>query len=133
MAEAFGIAAGVAGLVSLLGQIISGIDTLRDINDRADKAEAELDSLVSELTFLKRFMEEVIVQANRTDDFVIQLCNASCKQVARGLDKLTKRFPTEVEGKGKQNLPKIFVFRRWKEDVEALQKIVQEAKINLIL
>jgi hypothetical protein len=41
MAEVFSIAAGVAGFISLLGQVISGIDTLRDISNRADKAPAE--------------------------------------------------------------------------------------------
>lgn len=37
MAEIFGIAAGAAGFVPLLIQIISSIDTLRDISARADK------------------------------------------------------------------------------------------------
>ena len=50
MAEVFGIVAGAAGFVSLLIQVISGIDTLRDISNRADEASAELASLVMELT-----------------------------------------------------------------------------------
>ncbi|KAF8855102.1 hypothetical protein BDZ45DRAFT_805312 [Acephala macrosclerotiorum] len=133
MAEVFGIAAGAAGFVSLLIQVISGIDTLRDIGNRADKAPAELASLTIELTCLKRLMEEVIDKAPCNDDFVLQLCQASCEQVVKGLEKLKKRVPTESEGTGKQKLLKIFTFRHWKEDVEVLQRSIQGAKINLIL
>jgi hypothetical protein len=133
MAEVFGIAAGAAGFVPLLLQVINGIDTLRDISNRADKAPAELSSLMTELTFLKRLIKEVIYKTPRDDDFVLQLCHASCEHVVRGLEKLKKILPTELEGTGKQKVLKIFAFRHWKEDVEALQRSIQGAKINLIL
>jgi hypothetical protein len=133
MAEVFGIAASVAGFVSLLIQVASGIDTLRDISNRADKAPAELASLTIELTFLKRLMEEVIEKALCNDDSVLQLCHTSCEHVVRSLEKLKKKVPTESEGTGKQKVLNIFAFRHWKEDVEDLQRIIQGAKINLIL
>ena len=133
MAEAFGIAAGAAGFVSLLMAVISGIETLRDISNRADKAPAELASLVSELTCLTSLMEEILAKAPRNHDSVLQLCHASCEDVVRGLEKLQKRVRTELGGTGKQRVRKIFAFRRWKEDVEVLQRSIQGAKINLIL
>jgi hypothetical protein len=133
MAEIFGIAASAAGFVSLLIQIINGIDTLRDISNRADKAPAELASLMTELTFLRRLMEEVIDKAPCNDDFVVQLCHASCEHVVSGLKRLKKRVPAESEGAGKQKVLKIFAFRHWKEDVEVLQRSIQDAKTNLIL
>ena len=133
MAEVFSIAAGVAGFISLLGQVISGIDTLRDISNRADKAPAELSSLMIELTCLKCLMNEVIDKALCNDDYMLQACHASCEHVVRGLENLRKRLPTESKGAGRQNVLKILGFRHWKEDVELLQRNIQNAKINLIL
>jgi len=133
MAELFGVTAGAAGFASLLIQVISGIDTLREILNCAEKAPAELSSLVIELTCLQRLMKEAIDKAPSNTDFMLQLCYASCEHVARSLEKLKKRLPTESEGTGKQKLPKVFIFRHWKADVEDLQRRVQDAKINLIL
>jgi hypothetical protein len=133
MAEVFGIAAGAAGFFPLLLQIINGIDTLRDISNRADKAPAELSSLTIELTYLKRLIEEVIDNTPCNGDFVLQLCLASCEHVVRGLEKLKRTLPTESEGTAKRKVLNIFTFRHWKEDVEALQQSIQGAKINLIL
>jgi hypothetical protein len=130
MAEVFGIAAGAAGFCSLLIQIINGIDTLRDISNRADKAPAELSSLTIELTYLKHLIEEVVDKKPCNDDFVLQLCHASCEHVVRGLEKLKKRLPTESEGTGKQKVLKIFTFRHWKEDVEALQRSIRAPKLT---
>lgn len=78
MAELFGITAGVAGFASLLIQVISGIDTLRDISNCADKAPAELASLVTELACLKHLMEESIYKAPHNDcaPAVLQLCSS---------------------------------------------------------
>ncbi|KIN05249.1 hypothetical protein OIDMADRAFT_51065 [Oidiodendron maius Zn] len=133
MAEVFGIAAGAAGFVSLLMAVMSGIDTLRDISNRADKAPAELASLVSELTCLTSLMQEILAKPLRNRDSVLQMCHASCEDVVRGLEKLQKSIPTKLGGTGKQRVLKIFAFRRWKEDVEVLRRSIQGAKINLIL
>ena len=133
MAEILSVAAGAAGFVSLLLQVISGIDTLRDISNRADKAPAELAFLVSELTWLKRLMEETRDKTLRDDDLVLQLCHASCEDVVRGIEKLRKRVPTESEGTGKKRVMKLFAFRHWKEDMDVLQRNIQGAKINLML
>jgi hypothetical protein len=134
MAEvAFGIAAGAAGFIPLLIQIINGIDTLRDITNRADKAPVEVSSVMNELTCLQRLIQEIADRTPRNNDFLLKMCHASCEDVVRGLEKLKKKLPAESEGRGKQKVLKIFAFRHWKEDVEALQRSIQGAKINLIL
>lgn len=133
MAEVLGIVAGAAGFVSLIIQVISGIDTLRDISNRANEAPAELDSLVAELECLKYLMEKIRDEAVHNDDLMLQLCRESCKNVVTGLEKLHKKVPTESEGRGQQRVLKIFTYRHWKEDVEALQQSIQGAKINLLL
>ena len=118
MTEIFGLAAGTAEFVSLLFQVANAIDTLRDISNRADKAPAQLDSLLSELTFLIHLMQEVIAKRPCKDDLVVQHCHASCNEVVRGLEKLKRRLPNEVEGVGKQKMLKIFFYgtgnKTWK-------------------
>ena len=52
MAEAFGIAAGVAGFASLLGQFVSATNTLREIRRYAGKAPADLDAVVKDLEMI---------------------------------------------------------------------------------
>jgi nitrate reductase NapE component len=134
MAEVFGIAAGAAGFLSLLIQIISGIDTLHDISDRANKAPAELASLINELEYLKRLMEEFVQRASRNDDVMLQMCHASCAGVMKDFEKLKKCIPTELKGTaGRQRLLRMFNFRHWKEDVEVLQRSIQSAKTFLIV
>ena len=133
MAELFGVAAGAAGFVSFLAKIISGIDTLREISKRVEKAPDELSTLMVELTCLQRLIKEVIDKDPSNTDFMLHLCYASCERVVRGLEKLKKRVPIEWEGTGKQKVLKIFSFRHWKEDVEDLQRSIQDAKMNLIL
>ena len=133
MAEIFGIVAGAAGFVSLLIQVISGIDTLRDIRNYADEAPAELASLVMELTCVKHLMEEIIAKTLLNDDVVLQLCYTRCEDVVRRLEKLQKTALTESRSTVRQRVLKILAFRHWKEDVEVLQRSIQGAKINLIL
>lgn len=58
MAEAFGIAAGAVGFVSLLGQITSGINKLRDITSSAEAAPDDMQSVMRELDFLVHVMQE---------------------------------------------------------------------------
>ncbi|TVY80659.1 hypothetical protein LSUE1_G007086 [Lachnellula suecica] len=133
MAEIFGIAAGVAGFVSLLTQIISGIDTLREINAHANKAPAELSALLSELTVLKSLIDEVINRAPPNDDWYLQLCRSSIETVVIGLEKLKKRMNAWNQGTRKLKARKIFAFRHWKEDVEVLQRDIQVVKLDLLL
>ncbi|EPE36215.1 Ankyrin repeat-containing protein [Glarea lozoyensis ATCC 20868] len=128
MAEVFGVVAGVAGIASLIPKLISGIDTLRDVQRSADKAPAELDALADELKVLKRFLEE----AARNEHFVLEMGNASLGQVISGLEKLKRKFAAQLEPK-KTKMPKIFLFRHWKEDVEALQDSIRTVKLDLII
>jgi hypothetical protein len=133
MAEMFSITTGAAGFVQLLIQIISGINTLRDISARADKAPAELCALMTELICLKDLMEEVKDKRPRNGDSMLQLCHRSCEHVHKSLEKLKKRLSAQPEGTGKQKVLKVFAFRHWKEDVEALQRSILDAKMNLML
>jgi hypothetical protein len=133
MAGIFGIAAGAAGFVPLLIQIISSINTLRDINAHADKTPAELCSLMSELICLKDLMKQVTDKKPRSDDFVLQQCHKSCEHVHKSLEKLKKKLSAQPERTGKQKVLKVFAFRHWKEDVEALQRSILDAKMNLML
>lgn len=133
MAEIFGITAGAAGFVPILIQIISSIDTLRDISARADKAPAELCSLMTELICLKDLLKEVKDKKPRSDAFMLQLCHRSCEHVHQTLEKLKKRLSAQPEGTGKQKVLRVFAFRHWKEDVETLQRSILDAKVNLML
>jgi hypothetical protein len=133
MAEILSITTGAPGFVSLLIQIISAIDTLRDISARADKAPAELCSLMNELICLKDLMKAVTDKRPRSGDSMLQLCHRSCEHVHKSLEKLMKRLSAQLEGTGKQRVLKVFAFRHWKEDVEALQRGILDAKMNLML
>ncbi|KAH6974327.1 hypothetical protein BKA56DRAFT_645492 [Ilyonectria sp. MPI-CAGE-AT-0026] len=118
MAEAFGIAAGAVGFVSLLIQVTSGINKLRDITNSADVAPAELDSLMHELDFLVNVMREANARAPSQNDVILQHCQANCDQVVR-----------DLEGK----VFGILAFRHWKGNVEVLHRSIQAAKLNLIM
>ncbi|KAK1508815.1 hypothetical protein CABS01_08045 [Colletotrichum abscissum] len=52
MAEFFGVAAGVAGFVSLMVQIGEGVSKLRAIHDNAGKAATDISTLIRELDLL---------------------------------------------------------------------------------
>jgi hypothetical protein len=88
---------------------------------------------MTKLVCLKHLMEEIMDKALCNKDFMLESCHESCEAVLRSLEKLRKRVPTESEGTGKQRVLNISAFRRWKEDVEALERGIQGTKFNLIL
>ncbi|KAL0765258.1 hypothetical protein CaCOL14_012007 [Colletotrichum acutatum] len=132
MAELFGVAAGVAGFMSLLVQISEGVSKLRIIRDCAGKAAADISTLIRELDLLTHVMQDVIVHASDRDDSVLQHCQADCDQVVRELKSLIARIPPPSRST-KANALKLLAFRDWIEHVTALQRSIQGAKINLIL
>ncbi len=133
MAEMFGIYSGATGLIPLLIQIISSIDTLRDMSARADKAPAELCSLMTELICLKDLMKEFKKKEPGSDDSVLQLCHRSCEHIYKSLEKLKKKLSAQPEGTGKPKVLKFFDLQHWKEDVEDLQRSILDAKMNLMM
>lgn len=133
MAEALGIAAGAVGFVSLLIQVTSGIDRLRDITNSADAAPAELDSLMRELDFLVRVMREANDKAPSQNDIILHHCQASCDQVVRDLEVLNKMLATGSKRNVKGKVFGILAFRHWKGNVEVLHRNIQAAKLNLIM
>lgn len=132
MAEAFGIAAGVAGFVSLLVQINSGIETLHDIRKQKYEAPKELQSLTQELQFLADIMQRVIQSTPSHDASALQHCQTSCDEVIVLLSSLEKKFFATSKEHGPRKF-KILAFRQWKEAVDNLHRGIQAAKINLTL
>lgn len=133
MAEALGIAAGVAGFISLLVQINSGIETLRDIRKQVDGAPSELGSLTQELQFLADIMQRVIQSTPSRDASALQHCQTSCDEVVILLNSLKKKFLDASQEHGPRRIIKILAFRQWKEAVDDLHRGIQAAKINLTL
>ncbi|KAI5459509.1 hypothetical protein BGZ63DRAFT_465004 [Mariannaea sp. PMI_226] len=125
MAEAFGIAAGAVGFVSLLVQVTSGINKLRDITNSEDAAPAELDSLMRELDFLVHVMREANDKAPSQND-------ANCDQVVRDLEVLNKVLATGSKRNVKGKVFGILAFRHWKGNVEVLHRNIQAAKLSLV-
>ncbi|EGU72957.1 hypothetical protein FOXB_16545 [Fusarium oxysporum f. sp. conglutinans Fo5176] len=133
MAEAFGIAAGAVGFVSLLVQITSGINKLRAITNSAEAAPDEIQSVMRELDFLVHVMQEANDKAPSQIDPLLQHCQTSCDQVVRDLDALNKILETGSKRNAKGKVSRILAFRHWKENVEDLRRDIQGAKLNLII
>ncbi|KAK1594612.1 uncharacterized protein LY79DRAFT_134485 [Colletotrichum navitas] len=127
----FGIASGVAGFVSLLIQIASGINKLRDILKNAEQAPAELKQLLKELEFLQRLMDSA---KGLSRDPSFEHCEATCGLLVQGLEKLYQKLLMDSEKvKGPKMVKTLLAFRHWKKDVDDLLRNIQAAKINLIL
>ncbi|EFQ25667.1 uncharacterized protein GLRG_00811 [Colletotrichum graminicola M1.001] len=127
----FGVASGVAGFVSLLIQIASGINKLRDILKNAEQAPAELEQLLSDLVFLQHLMEGA---KGLSRDPALEHCEATCSLLVQGLERLYQKLLMDCEKvKGPKMMKTLLAFRHWKKDVEDLLRNIQAAKINLIL
>ncbi|KAK2018716.1 ankyrin [Colletotrichum eremochloae] len=125
------VASGVAGFVSLLIQIASGINKLRDILKNAEQAPAELEQLLRELVFLQHLMEGA---KGLSRDPAFEHCEASCGLFVQGLERLYQKLLVDSEKvKGPKMVKTLLAFRHWKKDVEDLLRNIQAAKINLIL
>ncbi|KAK1454927.1 hypothetical protein CMEL01_03687 [Colletotrichum melonis] len=133
MAEFFGVAAGVAGFVSLMVQIGEGASKLRAIHDSAGKAATDISTLIRELDLLTYVMQDMIAQASSRNGSLVQHCQADCDQVIRDLKSLITKMPPTSKRTTKANAVKFLAFRDWKENVVALKRSIQGAKINLIL
>ncbi|KAL2878740.1 hypothetical protein SGCOL_005965 [Colletotrichum sp. CLE4] len=132
MTELFGIWAGVAGFVSLSVQIGEGVSKLRAIRDSAGKAATDISTLIRELDLLTHVMQDVTTHASSLNGSVIQHCQADCDQVVRDMKSLITKIPRTSKSATKASALKLLAFRDWKENVEALQRSIQGAKINLI-
>ncbi|KAF5652102.1 nacht and ankyrin domain protein [Fusarium sp. NRRL 25303] len=133
MAEAFGIAAGAVGFVSLLGQITSGINKLRDITSSAEAAPDDMQSVMRELDFLVHVMQEANDKAPLRVDPALQHCQTNCAQVVKDLDALNKILEAGSKSNAKGKVSRIVAFRHWKNNVESLRRDIQGAKLNLIM
>lgn len=124
------IATGGAGLISLLVQLIGGVNTLRDIAKCADKAPAKLSILAQDLACLEYGMKELLEKALRNDNLPIQRFYDSCKLVAEDLEELRKLLPTtSLDNTRKRKKPKVIAFRHFKTDVDDLEQNLQKANM----
>jgi hypothetical protein len=133
MAEAFGIAAGAVGFVSLLGQVNSGINKLRAIIHSAETAPDEIQSVARELEFLFHFMQEAHDKTPAKIDPVLQHCQTNCDQIVKDLDDLNKILEAGSKANARGKVSRIVAFRDWKDKVENLERSIQGAKLNLIM
>ena len=137
MAEAFGIAAGVAGFASLLGQFVSATNTLREIRSYAGKAPADLDAVVKDLESLVGIMSSVTGRSPQEQDAFLQHCKTSCDRVADQLRQLQEKTSPLREahqrGKKREKLRILFEMRDWREDIGNLQRNLEKAKTECLL
>lgn len=128
MAEIVGI---VLGLAPLLVQISSGINKLHNIRQNIKEAHNEVDFLLSELKFMVVLMQSVDDVTYR-DDQAHAHCQRSCSRVLQSLERLMTRI-LERPKMGGTSVSKLWIFRNLKEDLVALQREIDSAKINLSL
>ena len=137
MAEAFGIAAGVAGFVSLLGQFVGAANTLREIRRYAGQAPADLDDVVKDLEFLVGIMSSVAGRSHQQQDAFLQHCKTSCDRVADHLRQLEEKISplrgAQQRGKKREKLRILFEMRDWREDIGNLQRSLEKAKTECLL
>ena len=137
MAEAFGIAAGVAGFVSLLGQFVGAANTLREIRRYAGKAPDDLDAVVKDLEFLVGIMSSVAGRSHQQQDAFLQHCKTSCDRVADHLRQLEEKISplrgAQQRGKKREKLRILFEMRDWREDIGNLQRSLEKAKTECLL
>ena len=134
MAEALGIAAGAAGLVSFLIQIDRGVEELCKARQRAQGAPAELDSLARDLQFLAGLMQRLIEQRPAGDGLALQHCQHSCDEVVGRLDLLRKKLDDHASLQWpRRQLVRTNSFRQWDKDVKELCNSIQRAKTNLLM
>lgn len=130
MAEAFGVAAGAAGFISLGIEISKGIDTLRQLAKDVDNAPDVLVSLTEKLQFLVLLLHRV---DDKKGDPIMTLPQKSCAGVVSELLKLKQRYAIVMNESKHRGRPHRLEFRHWREDVEDLQRRIQEAIIQLSL
>ena len=136
MAEAFGVAAGVAGFVSLLGQFVGAANTLREIRRYAGQAPADLDDVVKDLEFLVGIMSSVAGRSHQQQDAFLQHCKTSCDRVADHLRQLEEKISplrgAQQRGK-REKLRILFEMRDWRDDIGNLQRSLEKAKTECLL
>lgn len=135
MAEAFGVAAGVVGCVSLVVDITSTVKALREIQRNADGAPKELEAVIADLEALRRVATDVqqYSQTAGSDDFMLQQCQTICDGVASEIKGFKNDLNSIVKSHGPQKLMQAFRLRHWKDDVGKVQRSIHDAKANLDL
>jgi hypothetical protein len=133
MAEAFGVAAGAAGFISLSIQIGKGIDAVRDIFNCLDKTPDELGQLLHELGLLSTLLQEATTRNTDDADFVLVACRDSCQIILNSMNALEERLALgSVRGR-KAKAQKLIALKHWKEEVEGLKRDIMKAKVNFLL
>lgn len=136
MAEVFGVAAGAAGFVSLLGQFAEAISTLREIRRQVDKAPADIDNAIKELEFLLAVMLAVMSAARNfpgQQDNFLRHCQASCDEVEKHIRQFEEKVLPKVKLGKRDRIQRVVEMCHWKEDIEDLMRSLQKVRADLTL
>ncbi|KAJ2906668.1 ankyrin [Zalerion maritima] len=133
MAEAFGIAAGVAGFVSLVGELGHGIDKINELRKQVKTAPVELVELAGQVKYLQYVLTR-LQESGCDDPVVIMQCESSCRAVSRTIEHMSAKLKPPTPHSSKLKIPtrsRTIELRHWKEDVQLLQWKIGQAKSDL--
>jgi hypothetical protein len=104
MAEAFGIAAGVVGVVSLGAQLGDGVVKLRNLRSTYKEADSSIDALIAELENFERLVSSVEVPAStdqnfNVDEALLEDCKRICLEVYNEVNSVLRELKSYIEGK----------------------------------
>lgn len=125
-----------AGLISLALQVADGTKKLRDAYKALGKLPDRIDALTSELDYL-RHVAGLLDRWNEQrcqDALIAAHCRSSMGDVAAALNRLAAKVNKVTSSKG-LSVPahKLSLARSCPHDLDRLEKLVQVAKVNLIL
>lgn len=132
MAEVFGVAAGAAGFVSLLGQFAEAISTLREIRRQVDKPPTDIDDAIKELEFLLAVMSAARNLPGQQDNF-LRHCQASCDEVEKHIRQFEEKVLPKVKLGKRDRIQRVVEMCHWKEDIEDLMRSLQKVRADLTL
>lgn len=136
MAEAFGIAAGVAGFLSLADQLRKIIKSLDDIRAAAKEAPAKLNDLTQQVQLLVTVVEQVNVHVSncsRDSNPIEQVVQDRCNEDILNLQQLERMLQRKLEAKLQRKMPKIVTFRYWRDDLDNLEHCIKTTESRLVL
>jgi hypothetical protein len=116
MAEAFGIAAGVVGVVSLGAQLGDGVVKLRNLRSTYKEADSSIDALIAELENFERLVSSVEVPAStdqnfNVDEALLEDCKRICLEVYNEVNSVLRELKSYIEGKPHRGAAKFVLFK----------------------
>lgn len=135
MAEVFGVAAGVVGLVSLGVQLTDSVSKLREIRRTYKDAPDDIAALITTLETLARIIEQSCtgVQRPATDAIQAQLledCKRWCQDIRNSIDDVLQSVLKEIMQTPRIGKIKV-VFQ--KKTIDGWLQKLQSSKLDLLL